>query len=38
MIFKGKFLVMTNIIGSFPPDTDTPGFEEENKGKPEETK
>ncbi len=22
----------------FPPDTDTPGFEEENKGKPEETK
>jgi len=23
---------------SFPPDTDTPGFHEEQKGKPEETK
>lgn len=27
-----------NVMTAFPPDTDTPGFAEENKGKPEETR
>ena len=27
-----------SVTVSFPPDTDTPGFKEEEKGKPKETK